>query len=113
MASTGLNGPYPLTSSGVDAAVDKISAGAYALGYTDDNDVFHVQYVGRSDDDVKARLKSHVSEPYKKFKFGYYQSAEAAYSKECHLYHDFNPRDNSVHPAAPAGSNAVCPICGE
>ena len=113
MASTGLNGPYSLTALGVDAAVDKISAGAYALGYTDNEGVFHVQYVGRSDDDVSARLKSHVPEPYKKFKFGYYQSAMAAYSKECHLYHDFNPPDNKVHPAAPAESNAICPICGE
>lgn len=110
MASTGLNGPYSLTSSGVSDAVKQKSAGAYALGKTD-NGVFAVHYVGRSDDDVANRLQQHVSKWYPDFKFGYFSSPKAAFEKECHLYHDFTPPDNKVHPARPAGSNWSCPAC--
>lgn len=36
-----------------------------------------------------------------------------AFEKECHLYHDFNPPDNTVHPARPAGTQYLCPRCGD
>jgi hypothetical protein len=48
---------------------------------------------------------------YKRFKYGYASSAKAAFEKECKLYHDFEPRDNEVHPARPAGTNWECPRC--
>jgi len=32
MANSGLKGPFPLRTAGVDAAAMKTSAGAYALG---------------------------------------------------------------------------------
>jgi hypothetical protein len=109
MASTGLNGPYALTTDRIDVAITKTSPGAYALGVTTDG-TFYVSYVGRSDTDVNARLKNHVGS-YKHFKYGYFSSPKAAFEKECNLYHDFDNLDNDVHPARPAGSNWTCPRC--
>lgn len=111
MASSGLSGPYSLTSAGIASAVTSTSAGAYALGKTADDGVFHIHYVGRSDDDVAGRLQSHVTKWYPQFKFGYFSSPKAAFVKECRLYHDFDPVDNKVHPARPTNANWSCPVC--
>ena len=111
MPSTGLNGPYSLTTAGVASAVtDNSSAGAYALGSVN-NGTFYIKYVGRSDTSVAARLQQHVSTPHLHFKFGYFPSPKAAFEKECDLYHDFSPEENKVHPARPANSNWSCPAC--
>lgn len=110
MASTGLDGPFPLTDAGVTSAVAKKSAGAYALGYTNNN-AFHVEYVGRSDDDLAARLQQHVPEHYQQFKAKYFNSAQEAFFKECRLYHDFPNDNNKVHPARTKGKNWSCPVC--
>jgi hypothetical protein len=111
MASSGLRGPFPLTIAGVDSAVTNTSAGAYALGQANNDGAFVVRYVGRSDDDVNARLKKHVPELYRQFKYEYYPSARAAFDKECNLYHDFHPRDSKIHPARPEDANWKCPRC--
>ena len=111
MASSGLNGEYALTESGVDTNVTRTSAGAYALGRTEDK-TFLISYVGRSDDDVNARLKQHVGD-YAKFKYGYFSSAKSAFEKECNLYHDFDPPDNKIHPDRPNNSNWSCPRCSK
>lgn len=110
MASSGLRGPYQLTMVGVDGAVATGKIGAYALGQTDYS-IFNISYVGRSDDDLNARLKQHVPKWYPQFKFDYFPSAKAAFDKECNLYHDFNPPDNDLHPARPQNSNWKCPRC--
>ncbi len=110
MPSTGLFGPHPLTSNGVSVAVKGVGPGAYALGTVDQNNVFHVSYVGRSDDDLAARLQKHVPEPYKHFKYAFYPSAKDAFDKECNLFHDFEPPDNKVHPARPKGTKYPCPV---
>jgi len=111
MATSGLSGPFPLTAPGILAAVSSYSPGTYALGQTLNN-VFHIHYVGRSDADLAARLQTHVPKWYPEFKFGYFPTAKAAFEKECHLYHDFSPTDNIVHPAKPKGSGHGCPVCG-
>ncbi len=111
MASSGLDGEYPLTESGVDTNVSRTSAGAYALGRTE-GEKFLISYVGRSDDDVNARLKKHVDD-YAKFKYGYFSSPKAAFEKECNLYHDFEPPDNKIHPARPGNTNWTCPRCSK
>lgn len=105
------HGPYPLTSDSVSKNVTSTSPGAYVLGRLGNDGVFYIGYAGRSDDDVAARLTQHVPEPYPQFMFGYYLSAKAAFEKECHLYHDFSPGDNKVHPARPRGTNWKCPRC--
>ena len=110
MPTSGLNGPYALTAAGVLTAVSSYSPGAYALGRSDGN-TFYISYVGRSDTDVAARLQQHVSTPHPEFKFGYFSSAKAAFEKECHLYHDFSPEENKVHPARPRDANWKCPAC--
>ena len=67
-------------------------------------------YVGRSDKDVNGRLHDHVGS-YKRFRFEYYGSAKASFEKECHLYHDFKPSDNKIHPDRPNGRDWECPVC--
>ncbi len=109
MPLSNLRGPFLLTTNGIDDNVILMSAGAYALGHTSD-DEFYIKYVGRSDSDVAGRLKDHIGS-YKRFKFEYYGSANAAFEKECRLYHDFGPPDNKIHPARPNGSDWECPVC--
>lgn len=109
MPSTGLDGPYLLTAERIDEVITKKSAGTYALDRTTDT-TFKVSRVGRSDNDVNARLKSYVGGNYKYFKFGYNSSAKAAFEKECTLYHDFNPPDNAIHPDRPEGTSWKCPV---
>lgn len=113
MASLNMNGPYELTTSKVNSVVTRTSAGNYALGYVNSDNVFIVKYVGRSDSDVAARLKQHVGE-YKSFKYSYASSPKAAFEKECINYHDFGESkklDNSIHPDRPKGTYWTCPRC--
>jgi hypothetical protein len=104
-------GPYPLTSQGVTNNVLSGSPGAYALGKRGDDGVFYIDYVGRADEDIANRLYDHVTETSPQFHFTYCISAEAAYLKECQLYHDFPTGRNIYHPAKPKGSNRKCPVC--
>lgn len=114
MASLDMQGFYVLTTEKITEVVTKISPGNYALGYINDEGKFVVQYVGRSDSDVAARLKQHVGEKYKRFKFSYATSPKAAFEKECINYHDFGESqllDNDIHPDRPAGTGWKCPRC--
>lgn len=110
MASSGLRGPFTLTSDGIDQNVTRTSPGAYALGHKK-NGKFRILYVGRSDTDVNDRLHDHIGK-FSKFKFEYYYSGEEAFLNECALYHDFEPPKNKNHPDKLDGSNMRCPICG-
>ena len=111
MPSSGLSGPYPLTERTIDRIVTEISPGVYALGRSiPEKNTFRIKYVGRSDLDVNDRLHDH-EETYPEFKFKYYSTPKAAFEKECRVYHDFNPEDNSIHPDRPDGTNYECPVC--
>lgn len=113
MAKTGLRGPYSLDKNTIDRVVARRSPGAYALG-KQKGDSFYVSYVGRSDQDVHERLQDWVGH-YAVFKFEYYPTAQAAYEKECLLWHDFGgdrgTLNNEVHPARPRGTGWQCPRC--
>lgn len=111
MAISGLRGPYPLTTEGVNDNVTRSFPGAYALGRMANGSMFLISYVGRSDDDVNARLHDHVQGEHSSFKFEPYASAKAAFEKECDLYHDFSPPENKAHPARPVGTSWQCPRC--
>lgn len=114
MPSTGLNGPFILTSNKIDETVKKVSSGVYALGRVNDKKIFIIKYVGRSDDDLNDRLHDWVGE-YNHFKASYYNSVKAAFEKECSIYHDFGENeklDNEIHPDRPDGTMLRCPICG-
>jgi hypothetical protein len=115
MATSGLHGPGELTEDDIDEIVLGVGPGAYVLGRKTSSG-FYIDYVGRSDTDLNDRLKKWVGTKYTHFKYGFYDTAEAAFLKECHLYHDWGGGtanlDNKVHPARPKGSNAKCPIDG-
>ena len=112
MAYSGLSGPYTLTSENIDLVVTKVLPGAYTLGYTDQQGIFIIQYVGRSDNSLNERLKTWVGKGYSQFKCAYFSSPKEAFEKECTLYHDFgNNGNNKEHPARPENSYWLCPIC--
>jgi hypothetical protein len=48
---------------------------------------------------------------YKRFRYEYCSSAQAAFEKECAHYHDFEPRDNPIHPQRSSGTAWKCPVC--
>jgi hypothetical protein len=114
MTETGLEGPYKFDNETIDREVVGISPGAYALGHLEPG-TFYVHYVGRSDDNVNARLKGHLGEKYTDFEFRLLDSPEEAFEKECNLWHDFlGPEgrlDNKVHPDRPEGKDWKCPRC--
>ncbi|MEA5215293.1 hypothetical protein [Enterobacter cloacae] len=110
--SLNMKGSYPFTREEIDKQITSTSAGNYALGYLNKG-VFMVCYVGRSDSDVNARLKSHIGNHPNcdRFKYSYATSAKAAYEKECQNYHDFTPGENKIHPDQPSGNTRkwACP----
>lgn len=111
MAENGLHGPFALTDETIDAEIKERRPGAYALEGSSDLIHFRVLYVGRSDMDVNNQLHVHVGS-YKRFRYQPCSTAQAAFEKECALYHDFEPRDNPIHPQRPPGTDWKCPRCG-
>lgn len=108
--ANGLFGPHNLDANTIAQQLNGVGPGAYTLG----NGTiigFNARYVGRSDNDLAARLNQHVGK-YMQFEYGFYPTAAAAFAKECELFHLLTPADNAIHPACPVGSNAKCPTCG-
>ena len=101
-------GPFHLTAQTITAAIIAKSPGTYVLGQQGDDNVFYINYAGRSDEDVATRLRQHIGTD-KQFWFSYYNTAREAFDKECQLYHDFHPPRNLVHPARPKGAKPHCP----
>ncbi|HEY6393969.1 MAG TPA: hypothetical protein VIX12_01055 [Candidatus Binataceae bacterium] len=116
----GLAGNFPLDDDSIDKNVTQISAGVYALGLKldgDDNNAMPVRYVGRSDDNVNARLKTYLEAgKYRYFAFAYSLDANSAYEKQCELYHQFGGPDrnldNEFHPPKPFASSSCPKKCG-
>jgi hypothetical protein len=110
---TGLRGPFLLNEQTVNEEVGYGSPGAYALG-NKRGKTFIVRRFGRSDTDINARLKEYIGK-YDSFKFEYLDSPEAAFTKECELYHAFRgPEgrlDNTNHPDRSQGTMWQCPKC--
>lgn len=108
-------GPFDLTNEEIDNRVKKGCIGNYAYGYTE-GEAFYVMYVGRSDDDLNARIKHGVGK-YKKFMFSYAPTTKAAFEKECKNWHDFGGLkgglDNKMHPDKPDGTDYECPYCND
>lgn len=110
MSRTGLNGPYRLDNATIEKTFPKVDSGTYVLGHINNEGLFIVEYVGRSDNDLNDRLKSWIGE-YSHFKASYFERTRDAFDKECTIYHDFGNLDNKVHPASPEGVSWKCPIC--
>ncbi len=123
MASLNMVGPYILTENEVNANIESDRIGNYAFGYLNDKGVFVVRYVGRSDTDLRTRIKHGLTDRninptkyrYEWFKFSYADTPMEAYIKECKNYHDFGGDRgkllNTNHPDTPDGMKADCPFC--
>jgi hypothetical protein len=110
MAQNGLQGPFALTDRTIDQEVVQNQPGVYVLEESADLVNFRVVYVGRSDTNLNNQLHVHVGS-YKRFRYQHCGSAQAAFEKECALYHDFEPRENPIHPQRPSGTQWKCPRC--
>jgi len=110
MTRTGLSGPHRLVFDASAAAVTKRSAGVYALGHVDFQGRFCINHIGRSDLDVRARLFDCIGSE-AAFKYDYFPSSQAAFERECELFHDIRPPGNRVHPDRPRGTTWRCPRC--
>lgn len=124
MATLNMGVSYDLTIDEIERLVEANRIGNYAFGYLNNKGVFIVCYVGRSDTDLRERMKHGVEDMledpscrYERFKFSYANSVNEAYEKECRNYHDFGGPEgylrNKVHPAKPSGYYGDCPVCGE
>ena len=102
-----LRGPFDLTDETIDQEVTLKEPGAYVL---EESDLGFQVYVGRSDANLNNQLHVHVGS-YRIFWYECCSSAQAAFEKECALYHDFEPQDNPIHPRRPAGIRWKCPRC--
>jgi excinuclease UvrABC nuclease subunit len=109
-----MNGPYLFTNEDIDQHVPDGTIGAYIL--SSGNNV--ASYVGRSDSNLRQRLKQRILESrnegknYIHFWFQTADSSLQAYYLECKWYHEYRPGDNQNHPAIPPGAAWKCPIPG-
>lgn len=70
------------------------------------------KYVGRSDVDVRDRIKDHQGRVYDRIAVSYAPNAASAFLLECEYYHGYiDTIENKVHPDRPDGSDVVCPFC--
>ena len=124
MATLNMGISYDLTYDEIDKLVAEGRKGNYAFGYLDEHGVFIVRYVGRSDSDLRERIKHGITDMetdpschYERFKFSYAETVKEAYTKECQNYHDFGGPEgylvNKNHPAKPKEYSGCCPICGD
>jgi len=112
MAIRGLQGPFKLTAEAVNRAVtSKRLPGAYALGHTDQEGTFVIEYIGRSNDNLRQQLDDLVVKFHGQFAFEYFSSARAAFEKECELFHAYLADGDAIHPTRPDGSYWKCPGC--
>ena len=107
-----LQDPDTLTKEKVDDLIRYKTAGFYVLGTLGDNKVMTVSYVGRSDDDLAAKLRRHAGN-YPAFAYATAESALLAYQGECRLYHALKPSKNVMHPVRRPAAEWACPVCGQ
>ena len=108
--SVALKGPFTLDRGTVVATVTRKSPSVYVLSRNGKT----AHYVGRSDQDLRARLLDHATSGYNAFWYDYATSPRDAFYKECTLYHRYggsSSLDNRVHPDRPTGSGWRCPNC--
>ncbi len=124
MVTLNMGRSYDLTYDEINNNIADNRVGNYAYGFINDNGLFVVRYVGRSDNDLKERIKHGITDMeinpslrYERFKFSYAETIKEAYEKECRNYHDFGGDrgllNNEKHPSKPAGVDWLCPICEE
>lgn len=107
---SGLTGPFRLTFEDIERTVRVSAPGVYALGTCDMAGRFAIMSVGRSDADIKMRLREVIGAG-THFKFDTFATDREAFEKECELFHMIKPPGNFIHPGRPAGSTLRCPHC--
>ncbi len=105
-----LSGSIELSDQRIDAIITEGGAGVYILGPNGVNGGVYVRLVGRSDVNLRARLKQHVGR-HSHFVYSYADSPLAAFQAECKLYHYYEPRENAAHPVRPRNADWKCPGC--
>jgi hypothetical protein len=111
VATSGLSGPYNLSEKEIDRLVGT-GLGVYTLGQlTKEDNLFHISYMGRSDDNLNTSLRKYIGR-YSQFEFCHYMTKKTAFEKECMLWHNLNPRNNKTHPKAPNKTDFTCPAPG-
>ena len=108
---------FSLTESSINSNVDSDEIGNYRLAKEKkEANGLWIKYVGRTNTKRLAeRLKEHLDEGYKYFRFCYKDSEEDSFLQECSDYHEFGglegSLDNEKHPEVPAGAKSKCPFC--
>ena len=108
--NAGLMGPYRLGFDEIERVVRLTAPGVLALGFCGGDDRFNIRHIGRSDDDIRAQLRAYIGSE-TQFKFGYCLSPQAAFEKECELFHDFRPPCTRLHPSRALATDWTCPRC--
>jgi len=72
-----------------------------------------VSYVGRGIEIIRRMKESWRQGKYDlKARYFLTSSERQSYLLECKLFHKYEPCDNQIHPAVPAGTNWRCPVKG-
>jgi len=109
MRTAALLGPFELAFDTIERELPPAVCGVFALGYVDPSGTFRVQRVGRGDD-LRNGLRQLIGSS-TRFKFAKSVSPQAAFERECELFHRFRPPGNIIHPDRPKGTDWLCPVC--
>jgi len=100
-----------LQKAAIDRNIPTPATGIYYLGTLQDG-CLSVQYVGRSDTDLRRRLLQHTSEgKFTFFSFRLTKTILEAFRLECREWHRFCETLNLIHPDAPKSLPYLCPYC--
>lgn len=110
LSRSGLIGPFALSVRGICDQIRKKVPGVFAIGYSDGGRGFCFYEIGRSESDLQLPLIARIGSQ-SLYKFRYVASAEAAFIKECEIFHSFAPPGNRAHPARSPRTNWLCPWC--
>ncbi|MEQ1715877.1 MAG: hypothetical protein ABL907_07825 [Hyphomicrobium sp.] len=110
MSGFALKGPFSLNFDAIEDEVVEGCPAVFALGFTDNLGRFCITYVGSAGRELKSVLRGLIGTS-QQFKFLHMPEHEAAFAKECELFHQFRPLGNFLHPERLAGSHWKCPRC--
>lgn len=106
-----LRGPFRLADGDVERVVPDGTGGVFAFGLLNAQArVGVIAAIGRSDADLRREIERGIGH-YDAFLFATCRSPGTAFDLECELYHRLQYRPDFRHPAAPQGSDWLCPVC--
>ncbi len=105
-----LNGPLILALDEIRRNVPSNASGVFAIGHLAPPGTFLIASVGISYGSLRDDLAGKIGTA-SHFRFRVYEGHKQAFEKVCHMYHDFRPSGNVLHPARPRGAAWTCPRC--